>query len=96
LKVPVLFIHGKLDVKVPFKMSQQLYDAAPEPKKRFLIEGGDHANCGAIGWVEYDAAVTTFVQTQFNRSEVISNSSDRSVLDPSRTRPNRRQTMSPQ
>jgi fermentation-respiration switch protein FrsA (DUF1100 family) len=68
LKVPVLFIHGKLDVKVPFKMSQQLYDAAPEPKKKLLIEGGGHANSAAIGWVEYDAVVTTFVQTQFNRS----------------------------
>ena len=68
LKVPVLLIHGKLDDKVPFKMSQQLYAAAPEPKTLLLIEGGGHANSGAIGWVEYDTAVTTFVQTQFNRS----------------------------
>ena len=68
LKVPVLLIHGKLDDKVPFKISQQLYAAAPEPKTLLLIEGGGHANSGAIGWVEYDTAVTTFVQTQFNRS----------------------------
>jgi fermentation-respiration switch protein FrsA (DUF1100 family) len=68
LKVPVLLIHGTQDEKVPCKMSEQLYAAAPEPKKLLLIRGGDHAHSPEIGRVEYDAAVTTFVQTQLNRS----------------------------
>ncbi|MCF7675755.1 MAG: hypothetical protein K9N23_22520 [Akkermansiaceae bacterium] len=49
-------------------MAKQLYAAAPEPKTLLLIKGAGHANCGAIGWVDYDAAVMAFVQTQLNRS----------------------------
>jgi hypothetical protein len=68
LKVPVLPIQRTLDEKVPCQMSEQLYAGAPEPKKLLLIRGGDHAHSPEIGRVEYDAAVTTFVQTQLNRS----------------------------
>jgi hypothetical protein len=69
LKVPVLFIHGKLDEKVPFEMAEEFYAAAPEPKELLPIEGGDHANSGAIGWVEYKNRVTAFVREHFNRTE---------------------------
>lgn len=62
LKIPVLFIHGTWDKKVPVEMGRQLYDAAPEPKKLVLIEGGEHNNSGAIGWVEYRDAVSAFVR----------------------------------
>ncbi|MDO8350396.1 MAG: alpha/beta fold hydrolase [Gallionella sp.] len=62
LKIPVLFIHGTWDKKVPVEMGRQLYDAAPEPRKLVLIEGGEHNNSGAIGWVEYRDAVTAFVR----------------------------------
>ena len=61
LKLPVLFIHGTWDKKVPVEMGKQLYAAAPEPKKLLLIEGGEHNNSGVIGWVEYRDAVTAFV-----------------------------------
>lgn len=61
LKIPVLFIHGSWDKKVPVEMGKQLYSAAPEPKKLLLIEGGEHNNSGAIGWVEYRNAVSDFV-----------------------------------
>ena len=42
LKVPVLFIHGTDDTVVPFRMSQELYDAAPVPKKLFRIPDAGH------------------------------------------------------
>ena len=42
LKVPVLFIHGTADTVVPFRMSQELYDAAPVPKKLFPIPNAGH------------------------------------------------------
>lgn len=61
LKLPVLFIHGTWDKKVPVEMGKQLYAAAAEPKKLLLIEGGEHNNSGAIGWVEYRDAVSAFV-----------------------------------
>lgn len=62
LKIPVLFIHGTWDKKVPVEMGKQLYAAAPEPRKLVLIEGGEHNNSAAIGWVEYRDAVTAFVR----------------------------------
>lgn len=62
LKIPVLFIHGTWDKKVPVSMGKQLYAAAAEPKKLLLIEGGEHNSSGAIGWVEYQNAVTDFVR----------------------------------
>ncbi len=62
LKIPVLLIHGTWDHKVPNEMSQQLYTAAPQPKKLVMIEGGEHSNSRAVGWVEYRDAVTAFVK----------------------------------
>lgn len=62
LKIPLLLIHGTWDEKVPYKMSQQLYAAAPQPKTLLLIEGGEHSNSREIGWVEYRDAVSAFVR----------------------------------
>lgn len=62
IKIPVLFIHGTWDKKIPYQMAQQLYAAAPQPKMLVLIEGGEHNNTGAIGWVEYRDAVSAFVK----------------------------------
>ncbi len=62
LKIPVLLIHGTWDEKVPVAMAQQLYDAAPQPKQLLLIEGGEHSNSSAIGWVEYRDTVSAFIR----------------------------------
>jgi uncharacterized protein len=61
LKIPLLLIHGTWDKRVPVDMARQLYAAAPEPKTLVLIEGGEHNNSGAIGWVEYRDALSAFV-----------------------------------
>ncbi|MCX6878295.1 MAG: alpha/beta fold hydrolase [Verrucomicrobia bacterium] len=66
LKVPVLFIHGQLDAKVPFSMAEELYAAAPKPKQLLPIEGGGHND--AVGRDESKNAVTAFVQAHFNRT----------------------------
>ncbi len=62
LKIPVLFIHGTWDNRVPVKMAQQLYTAAPQPKSLLMIGGGEHNNSGTIGLTEYRDAVTAFVK----------------------------------
>ncbi|HEX5364255.1 MAG TPA: alpha/beta hydrolase [Gallionella sp.] len=61
LKLPVLLIHGSWDKKIPAAMAQQLYAAAPQPKRLTLIEGGEHNDSGMVGWVEYRDAVSAFV-----------------------------------
>jgi len=62
LKIPVLFIHGTWDEKIPYQMSQQLYDRAPQPKALKLIEGGEHSNNSGVAWLEYRDAVSAFVR----------------------------------
>jgi hypothetical protein len=63
LKIPVLFIHGTWDKRIPNQMSQQLFDNAPQPKSIKLIEGGEHGNNSGIAWVEYSEALNAFVRT---------------------------------
>ena len=62
LKTPVLFIHGTWDKRIPWQMSRQLFDTAPQPKSLKLIEGGEHGNNSRIAWVEYRDALNAFVQ----------------------------------
>lgn len=42
LDMPVLYIHGVEDASVPASMSQQLYEATPEPKELWLVPDADH------------------------------------------------------
>ncbi len=62
MKLPVLIIHGTWDPKVPVEMAKQLYAAAPKPSTLLLINGGEHNNSAAIGWVQYRDAVAAFVR----------------------------------
>ncbi|MBL1176520.1 alpha/beta hydrolase [Pantanalinema sp. GBBB05] len=62
LHIPVLFLHGQADSVVPFAMSQQLYDAASEPKQLFLIPDADHVRIYQPGNHSYLKAIQQFVQ----------------------------------
>ena len=54
--MPVLVVHGAADRFVPSRFSQQLYDAAPAPKKLLLVEGGSHNNSMRTGADQYRQA----------------------------------------
>jgi fermentation-respiration switch protein FrsA (DUF1100 family) len=62
MKVPMLFIHGIWDRRIPHQMSQRLFESAPQPKFLKLIEGGEHDNSALVAPLEYRAAVSEFVQ----------------------------------
>ncbi|WP_430684039.1 alpha/beta hydrolase [Leptolyngbya sp. AN02str] len=62
LQVPVLFLHGSADSVVPAHMSQQLYEAAPDPKQLFLIPGADHVRIYQPGEQSYLKAIQRFVE----------------------------------
>lgn len=57
VRMPVLIVHGTADPYVPARFSQELYDAAQEPKRLLLIEGGTHNNSMRIGRQEYRQAL---------------------------------------
>lgn len=44
VKLPLLFIHGNADQRIPHHMSQALYAGAPEPKTMLLVNGATHNN----------------------------------------------------
>ena len=62
LKIPLLFIHGSWDRRIPYQMSQRLFASAPQPKFLKLIEHGEHNNNSSIAPLEYRAAVSEFIQ----------------------------------
>ena len=42
VRAPILIVHGTRDETVPFSMGQRLFDAAPEPKFFYPVEGAGH------------------------------------------------------
>jgi pimeloyl-ACP methyl ester carboxylesterase len=61
IRMPILFIHGTGDEIAPYRMSEQLYNAAPGVKKLILIEGAGHEDCAITGGEKYDSAVRSFL-----------------------------------
>jgi uncharacterized protein len=61
LQVPVLILHGEKDSIVPSRMSQRLYDAAPEPKRLLLIPSRGHLSIYQTGEYSYLRAIEEFV-----------------------------------
>lgn len=63
LKMPVLFIHGTADWKVPASMTEQLYAAAPQPKQLLLVPEAGHNNTAEIAGAKYFQAMQKFIHT---------------------------------
>ena len=57
VRLPVLFVHGVDDRMVPARFSQELYDAARDPKKLLLVDGATHNNSMREGSVAYREAL---------------------------------------
>lgn len=62
LQMPVLFIHGTADTKVPATMSELLYKAAPEPKHLYLVPEAGHNDVAEIAGLAYLQVVEQFVK----------------------------------
>lgn len=58
---PLLVIHSRDDMVVPFSMGQELYDLAGEPKRLMAIEGPQLAGLAAHA-EEIGAAIEGLVQ----------------------------------
>ena len=69
-RLPVLFIHGANDNYVPTRMSVEMYEAKPEPKRLVLIEGAIHANAYHVGKEQYRQEVHSFIEEVMGEAEV--------------------------
>jgi fermentation-respiration switch protein FrsA (DUF1100 family) len=63
VRCPILIVHGTRDEVVPFSMGQRLYQAAPEPKMFFPIEGAGHSDVFLMGGEKYLECLKALVGT---------------------------------
>jgi len=53
VRAPILVIHGTRDEVIPFSMGRRLFEAAPEPKQFFTVEGAGHDDVFIVGGEDY-------------------------------------------
>lgn len=61
-QIPILFIHGDQDTFVPYKMVNELYDAAHCPKEKLIIHGAGHASSYAVDAKKYYQTIFDFMR----------------------------------
>lgn len=61
LKSPIVLFHGTSDETVPPQMSQKLYDAAPSPKKLYLVNGATHVNAFTLSHEDFTEELKWFL-----------------------------------
>lgn len=59
---PVFFIHGDKDDIVPVEMSKELYAAALEPKKLWIVEGAGHLEPRRKAAGKYEEEIAVFFE----------------------------------
>ncbi len=57
IDMPLLVVHGLADQFMPSRFSQQLFNAANEPKHLLLVPGGTHNNSMSLGNSQYRQAL---------------------------------------
>jgi fermentation-respiration switch protein FrsA (DUF1100 family) len=61
LQIPILFIHGTADAKVPASMSQTLHEAAPQ-SQLYLVPDAGHNDVAERAGTTYLETVQQFAQ----------------------------------
>jgi hypothetical protein len=72
LKMPILFIHGTADEVISARMSQELYQAASEPKQLLLVPDAGHNDTAELGGMRYLQTIQEFVKRTRDRSAYLS------------------------
>ena len=58
---PKLFVHSSADEVVPYELGQRLYEAAPDPKQFYKIEGAGHNQTAYVGGKAYLRELQAFI-----------------------------------
>ena len=64
IDMPLLVVHGLADPFMPSRFSQQLFNAANEPKRLLLIPGGTHNNSMSLGGRQYRQALDSLMKAK--------------------------------
>lgn len=57
---PLLVVHGDNDQLIAPDLGRKLFDAAVQPKRFMLVEGGTHHSTNAVGQAQYQAVLAEF------------------------------------
>jgi fermentation-respiration switch protein FrsA (DUF1100 family) len=60
IRAPLLFLHGDRDEVIPYKLGRDLYDAAPEPKSFWTVEGAGHNDLLQVAGEQYRQRLAEF------------------------------------
>lgn len=63
IHMPLLIVHGTDDPYVPSRFSEELYQAAQEPKRLLLVPGGTHNNSMNLGREAYSQAIQALLKS---------------------------------
>ena len=61
IDAPIMVLHGDSDEIVPFEMGREVFEAAPEPKRFYIIRGAGHNDTYAAGGASYLDALGSFL-----------------------------------
>jgi fermentation-respiration switch protein FrsA (DUF1100 family) len=64
IHMPLLVVHGLADAFVPPRFSEQLFNAAEQPKRLLLVPGATHNNSMALGGQGYRKALDALMQSK--------------------------------
>jgi len=62
IDMPLLVVHGMADRFMPSRFSQQLFNAANEPKRLLLVPGGTHNNSMSLAGSQYRQALDALMK----------------------------------
>jgi hypothetical protein len=63
IRAPMFFMHGDRDEVIPFKLGQDLYASAPEPKSFWTVAGAGHNDLLEVAGEQYRKHLTAFYAT---------------------------------
>jgi uncharacterized protein len=72
VRTPVLVVHGDRDAIAPLEHGRRLYEAAPEPKRLLVVEGGGHNDVLEVGGRAYLATLREFLTADWSPSGRVS------------------------
>ncbi|MBK5530433.1 alpha/beta hydrolase [Pseudomonas sp. TH06] len=64
IHMPLLVVHGLADAFVPSRFSEQLFNAAQQPKRLLLVPGATHNNSMALGGQNYRKAIDALMRSK--------------------------------
>lgn len=71
LELPILFIHGKDDQNIPYRMGQSIYDSYQGENGRFLlVESGGHCDTFHVSPGVFESAISGFISDVMEASRL--------------------------